>query len=250
MTVSHPGGLAAVLRPREQTGDPLAVLPPPAALLPTAGSVEAGQPHRYGVQTVLHAGVRRDGPPKVWFAVHAVRTVETPHDEELTLALRNAMRRVRRALGRAGIPAEPLAEDAAFAAVAGLAHVTGGRNEVREDWRFWRTGPVSQAAFALPGIDRLNDPQLRRLVADLFAVTSGVSLTVTLAAHSGQTGARVSGVLRLAATTEAAVEHAATAAGRVIAGTAHVVPAGFRLARLDGTHSSGVAASLPIGVFS
>lgn len=238
MTVSHPAGLAAVLRPREQVGDPTVRLPPPAALLPVADD----QPNRYGVQTICHAGVRRDGPPKVWFAVHATRTAESPHDEELSLALRNAMRRVRRALDRAGVPAEPLAEDAAFAAIAGLAHVTGGRNEVREDWRFWRTGPVSQATFALPGLDRLTDPQTRRLVADLFAVTTGVAATVALSARSGRTGALVSGALRLAATTEVAVENAAAAAARI-------VPAGVRLARLDGTHSSGVAASLPIGVF-
>ncbi|WP_424184559.1 type VII secretion protein EccE [Actinokineospora sp. G85] len=240
MTVSHPGGLAAVLRP---TGNPpaglLGVLVLPAALVP-AGD---GHEHRFGVQTIAHVGVRRDGPPKVWFAVHAARTAENPRDEELTLVLRNALRRVRRALERAGVPAEPLAEDTAFTTIAGLAHVTGGRNEVREDWRYWRTGAVSQAAFALTGLDRLSDAQTRRLVADLFANTGGVAVTVAISArHTPRRGTRVAGVLRLAATTEAAVTAAAAAI------STRTAPAGIRLTRMDGTHSTGVAASLPIGV--
>jgi hypothetical protein len=243
MTVSHHGGLAALLRPTGVPGDLIGLLPLPAALLPVGGDGTAGQPHLFGVQTVFHTGVRRDGPPKVWLGVHAVRTVDSPRDDELALALRNAMRRVRRAAARAGVPAEPLAEEAGFAAVAGLAHVTGGRTEVREDWRFWRTGPVCQAVFAVDGFDTLADSQARRLVGNLFGVTGGVAVTVTLGARTGRTGTRVAAVLRLAATTEAAVEAALAAV------TARAVPPGVRLARLDGTHSSGVAASLPIGVF-
>jgi hypothetical protein len=244
MTVSHEGGLAALLSPTSGRIDLIGQLPTPAALLPAGPSDATGQPHDYGVQAVFHAGVRRDGPPKVWLAVHAARTVDIPRDDELTLALRNALRRVRRTASRAGVPAEPLAEAAAFAAGAGLAHVTGGRNEVREDWRFWRTGAVSQVCFAIDGVAGLTDPQLRRMVGGLFAVTGGVAVTVTLAARSGRHGTRVSGVLRLAATTEAAVEAARAAVA------ARAVPPGVRLTRLDGAHSSGVAASLPIGVFS
>jgi hypothetical protein len=237
MTVSQPDGLAAILQPTIQHGDLIPALPPPAALLP-AGEGTAG--HYYGAQTIFHAGVSRTGPPRVWVSVQAVRTVDTPRDEELTLVLRNALRRVRRAVARAGVPVEPLAEEAGFAVVAGLAHVTGGRNEIREDWRFWRTGAVSQATFRIDGLDRLPDP--RRMVADMFALTSGVAVTVALGARSGRAGIRTGGVLRLAATTEAAVRAAHAAV------TARAVPPGIRLTRLDGTHVSGVAASLPIGV--
>ncbi|MEJ3746508.1 hypothetical protein WEI85_24860 [Actinomycetes bacterium KLBMP 9797] len=238
MTTSHRGGLTAVLRAPDGGTDLVDRLPTPAALL----SLIEGQQHALGVQTTYHAGVRRDGPAKVWLAVHAVRAVDVPGDDELTLVLRNAMRRMRRPLGRAGVPTEPLTEEAALAVIAGLAHVTGGRNEVREHWRFWRTGAVCQATFHLHGWHRLTDSQARRLISDLFAV-SGVAVTVTVTARLGPNGPRGDGVLRLAGTTEAAVEAAHAEM------TVRAAPCGIALLRLNGAHSRGVAASLPIGVF-
>jgi type VII secretion protein EccE len=239
MAISHPGGLTATLRPESLTPELLSGLPMPAALLPS----NDGQHQSFGVQAVFHTGVRADKPRRLWVAVHAARTVEVAGDDELTLALRNAVRRVRRALARAGVPAEPLADEPALAAIAGLAHITGGRNEVREDWHFWRTGAVCQAAFRLTGWDRLGEAHARMLINNLLAGVPGVAVTITVNARSDRDGPRVDAVLRLAATTEAAVEAAADAM------TDRLAPAGVRLARLDGTHQSGVAASLPIGVF-
>lgn len=239
MAVSHTGGLTATLRPDALTPQLLTGLPMPATLLPSGD----GQHHTFGVQAIFHTGVRADRPRRLWVAVHACRTVELADDEELTLALSNAVRRVRRALARADVPAEPLADDPALAAIAGLAHVTGGRHEVREDWRFWRTGTVCQAAFRLAGWDRLGATQNRTLINNLLAGVPGVAVTVTVNARSDRDGPRVDAVLRLAATAEAAVEAAADAM------TDRLAPAGVRLARLDGAHQSGVAASLPIGVF-
>jgi hypothetical protein len=243
MALSHQGGMTTQLRPRAVTPELVNALPMPAALLPSVTD-NAGQHHLFGVQLVLHVGVRPDQPRRLLIAVHAARTVDTPVDAELTLALRNAVRRVRRALGRAGVPAEPLGEEQALAAIAGLAHVTGGRNEVREDWSFWRTGPVSQATFTLTGWDALTDTQARRLVSGLLAGIPGVATTVTLGARTQRGGdPRVGAAIRLAATTEAAVE----AAAKTI--TDRLAPSGVRPARLDGAHVQGVAASLPIGVF-
>jgi type VII secretion protein EccE len=237
MAISHQGGLTAQLKPGALTPELLSRLPMPAVLLPTATD------HLFGVQLVLHVGVRPDTPRRLWIAVHAARTVDTPVDGELTLALRNAMRRVRRALDRAGVPAQPLAEEQALSAIAGLAHVTGGRTEVREDWKFWRTGPVSQATYRLTGWERLTDTQVRGLVNTMLAGVPGVASTITLGARTERRG-DPSGyaTLRLAATTEAAVD---TAASHM---TNRLAPAGVRLARLDGTQRDGVAASLPIGV--
>ncbi len=247
MAISHRGGMTAQLKPKTLTPEVLNTLPMPAALLPTVTdrvTTGAGTHHTFGVQQVFHVGVRPDKPRRLWVAVHAARTVDTPADDELTLAVRNAMRRVRRALGRAGVPAEPLAEEQALSALAGLAHVTGGRTEVREDWRFWRTGPVSQATFLLTGWDRLTDEGARRLVSTMLAGTPGVAATVALGART-ERGNEVSATaaLRFAATTEAALEAAAAAM------TDRLAPSGVRLARLDGAHLTGVAASLPIGVF-
>jgi type VII secretion protein EccE len=238
MAISHQGGLTAQLRPSALTPELLARLPMPGALLPTVTD------HQFGVQLVLHTGVRPDTPRRLWVAVHATRTVDTPVDAELTLALRNAMRRVRRALDRAGVPAQPLAEEQALSAIAGLTHVTGGRNEVREDWRFWRTGPVSQVTYQLTGWHKLTDTQARGMISNLLAGVPGVASTVALGARTERRGDPLGcATLRLAATTEAAIE---TAAGHM---TNRLAPVGVRLARLDGTHLSGVAASLPLGVF-
>lgn len=240
MAVSHGGGLTAQLRPKALTPEVLNTLPMSAALLPD----NTGMHHSFGVQLVFHVGVRPDKPRRLWVAVHAARTVATPADDELTLALRNAVRRVRRALGRAGVPAEPVAEEQALSAIAGLAHVTGGRNEVREDWRFWRTGAVSQATFRLAGWENLTDSTARGAVSTLLAGIPGVAATVAVGARTTRGGDPASAAaLRLAATTEAAITAAATAMSDRLA------PSGVRLARLDGAHLTGVAASLPIGVF-
>lgn len=238
MAISHQGGLTAQLKPPALTPELLATLPMPAALLPTVTD------HLFGVQFVLHTGVRSDAPRRLWVAVHAARTVDTPVDAELTLALRNAMRRVRRALDRAGVPAQPLAEEQALSMIAGLAHVTGGRSEVREDWKYWRTGPVNQTTFLLTGWADLTDAQTRGLLNSLLAGVPGVASTVTFGARTERRGdPRAFATLRLAATTEAAID---TAVGHL---SNRLVPSGVRLARLDGNQRSGVAASLPIGVF-
>jgi type VII secretion protein EccE len=238
MAISHQGGLTAQLKPGALTPELLRTLPMPAALLPTATD------HDFGVQLVLHTGVRPDTPRRLWVAVHAARTVDTPVDAELTLTLRNAVRRVRRALDRAGVPAQPLAEEQALSAIAGLAHVTGGRTEVREDWKYWRTGPVNQATYRLTGWEKLTDTQVRGLVNSLLAGVPGVASTIALGAVTERRGdPRGCATLRLAATTEAAVE---MAAGHM---TNRLTASGIQLARLDGTQLTGVAASLPIGVF-
>jgi type VII secretion protein EccE len=238
MAISHQYGMTAQLKPSTLTPELLSRLPMPAALLPAATD------HVFGVQLVLHVGIRPDTPRRLWVAVHAARTVETPVDAELTMALRNALRRVRRALDRAGVPAQPLAEEQALSAIAGLAHITGGRTEVREDWRYWRTGPVSQATFRLTGWDRLTDTQTRGLVNSLLPGIPGVASTITLGARTERhREPRAHGTLRLAATAETAVE----AAARHM--TTRLAPSGVRLTRLDGTQAAGVAASLPIGVF-
>lgn len=233
MVTSHRGGVTAVLHWQG------AAIPAPGALL----SLLDGQQATLGIEVVLHAGVRRDGPTKVWLALHAVRGVDLPGDDELTLPLHNAVRRVHRALRRTGVPTEPLDVDAGTALIAGLAHVSGGRNEVREQWRHWRTGGVCQATYTLQGWPELDEERAGRLLTDLFAVPLAVAVTVTASARTGPGGPGTHGVLRLAATTERTVA-TAQAEMATLAATA-----GVRLVRLDGSHARGVAASLPIGVF-
>ncbi|WP_406631302.1 type VII secretion protein EccE [Amycolatopsis sp. WGS_07] len=232
--ISHAHGLTALLAPANPA-DPR-TFPDPAALLPPP----AGEDPEFAVQAAFHAGTRPNAPARIWLAAGALRSADHPGDAELELALRNALRRIRRALARAGIPADPPAEDAVAAAFTALAHVNGGRDELREDWRFWRTGPVSQACFALEGWATLPGPTAAALTARLLVPVAGVAVSLTVSARSG--GGR-SAVLRLAATTEAAVDATAARFARGLAS------GGVRLSRLDGSHFPAVAASLPIGGF-
>ncbi|GHH44154.1 hypothetical protein [Lentzea cavernae] len=235
LAISHTAGLTTLVRPRT-TGARTAAPPSPASLLPPTD----GAADHFGVQLVFHSGARFDQQPRYWLTVHASRTVEHPTDAELEPLLRNAVRRVVRSLTRSGTPAEPMPAEAAFATIAALGHVTGGRTEVREDWGFWRTGVVSHACFRLTGWDRLGDHDVHGLLTELAAKTAGVAVTVTVAARSGR---RVTAVLRLAAPTESAVEAAAAHL------TGPLASSGVRLVRLDGSQMAGVAASLPIGGF-
>jgi type VII secretion protein EccE len=239
LTISQPGGLTAIMRPRTARPEPLTALPRPADLMPTA----TGIPERFGIQAVFHSGARADQPPRLWLAVHAVRTPDLAGDTELTVVLRNALRRVRRSLDRAGLRVEALAEDSATAAIAGLAHVTGGRSEVREDWRYWRTGGVSQACFALDGWERLAAGRTGPVLTRLLTHAPGIAVTLTVGARLGPGGTTTDAVLRLAATTEAAIEATSASVAGLLA------QSGVRLIRLDGIQRSGVAASLPIGGF-
>lgn len=228
-TISHPAGLTAIVRPTAVGTAPISSFPSPAALLP-------GLPGAVGVQLVFHSGARPENGVRMWVAVHAGRSAGTPSDDELIPLLHNGLRRVRRVLDQAAVPTEPVPADTALSAVTALAHVGRGRDEIRETWRFWRAGTVSQACFSLRGGD---EPDLQRLADGLLSHTPGVAVTVTLSARGGSTGA----LLRFAANTEAAVDAAADRAARVFSAT------NIQFKRLDGAHRRAVAASLPLGGF-
>ncbi|KOX18984.1 hypothetical protein ADK67_34390 [Saccharothrix sp. NRRL B-16348] len=201
--VHGPGGVVAVLRPR---------LAAPRVLARLAGP---------DVRVVLHVGRGQVRRPRAWVAVQAKRTPELWHDDEVVRVLGNATRRTRRELRRHGVAADLLAEEDLVTTIAALGHVTGHR-EVREDWRYWHSGPVAQACFRLPGTTA------RAAVDWLLTAAPGVAVTVALTADDA--------VVRIAGAAEAAVEAA------VVVLSAHV-----RLERLDGLHARGVAASLLIG---
>ncbi|MCE6996025.1 hypothetical protein LZG04_14605 [Saccharothrix sp. S26] len=201
--VHGPGGVVAVLRPR---------LAAPRVLAGLAGP---------DVLVVLHVGRGQVRRPRAWVVARAARTPELWHDDEVVRVLGNATRRTRRELRRLGVTADLLAEEDLVTTIAALGHVTGQR-EVREDWKYWHSGPVAQACFRLPAATA------RAAVDWLLTAAPGVAVTVALTADDA--------VLRVAGAAEAAVE----AAVGVLA--AHV-----RLERLDGLHARGVAASLLIG---
>ncbi|WHT18027.1 type VII secretion protein EccE [Crossiella sp. CA-258035] len=231
--LSHPDELVVVLRPRAADHEFLraaaadALLPDPDPAMP-----------EFGARLVLHTGPARDRPPRTWLAVRALRDPDVFRDEDLTTALANTVRRVLRRLTRAGLPADALAEEDLRAVLPALTHTGSGRGETREDWRFWRAGAVTQAGFRLAGYAQLSTVDRGPLLQRLLAAAPGVAITVAVTTGEDR---EPTAVLRIAATTGAVVDAAAT--DLTYLGERF----GVRLERLDGRHARALAATMPIG---
>lgn len=233
--ISRASGMTAILRP--SPGTSATVLAAPETLLPTADPTIA-------VQVVHHAGVNRDQPPRTWLALQALRTAETYQDEELRCALGNAVRRVRKQLRRLGCPAGSLAEHEVLGTLAALAHVNGGRGQIREDWRLWQSGPIGQATFRLDGWPEAARSGTGQLTGWLLAAAPQAAVTISVTAHRApaEPEPRIRATLRLAAASPQALansERQLTEAARHCA---------IALTRLDGRHAQGMAATLPLGL--
>ncbi|WP_409464308.1 type VII secretion protein EccE [Amycolatopsis sp. GA6-003] len=233
---SRTDGISAVLRPDSL---PSAPLPGPEALLPPA---EPGT--CFTAQVLYHAGVDRRQPPRIWLALQASRTVERYEDDAVRQTLANALRRVQRRLRREGLPTTPLREPEFLGSIASLAHVTAGRTQVREQWRLWHSGPVSQAAFRLEGWSSLPPATTPRLINALLGATAQTAVTLSLTARRSDGVPEVAAVVRVASPHAAAVEQA----GQVLARLA--AEWGIRLDRLEGRQQEGLIATLPLGSVS
>ncbi|WP_243770087.1 hypothetical protein [Amycolatopsis acidicola] len=227
-------GITAVLRPDDGVRE-LAV-PAPEVLLP---------PHEesFTAQVIHHAGLGQDRPLRTWIALQAMRTIDVYTDTEVRQTLGNALRRVRRRLHRSGLPTETLPENEFFGTLASLAHVTADRGRVREDWRFFYSGPVSQAVFRLGDWSRLSAAASPQLLRRLLTATPYAAVTIAVSAcRSVDAEPEVDAALRLAAADPAALEHAATVLTQVAGEWA------VTMTRLDGRHGHGLAITLPLGL--
>ncbi|MGY6650709.1 type VII secretion protein EccE [Amycolatopsis sp. TRM77291] len=236
--VSRADGITAVLQPKPAARE--LPMPSPLTLLPPARE----QASDVAAQVIHHVGADRSRPPRGWVALQALRTVDVHRDADVRQALGNTVRRVRRQLRRAGLPVRALAENEVLGVLASLAHVTAGRARIREDWRYWHSGPICQATFRLDGWDALSPVLTADLSRRLLAAAPGAAVTLAVTARRGAAGTepQVSASIRIAAAGTHAVEHAVRdlelAARR----------GGLTLDRLDGRHAKGVAATLPLGV--
>ncbi|MBB5852048.1 type VII secretion protein EccE [Amycolatopsis umgeniensis] len=236
--VSRADGITAVLQPKSAARE--RPMPSPLALLPPSRE----QALDVAAQVIQHVGADRSRPPRGWVALQALRTVDVHHDADVRQALGNTVRRVRRQLRREGLPVRALAENEVLGALASLAHVTAGRARIREEWRFWHSGPICQATFRLDGWAALSPAHETDLARRLLAAAprAAVTLAVTARRSATETEARVSAAIRIAAAGPQAVEHAVRDLELAVR------RGGLILERLDGRHAKGVAATLPIGV--
>ncbi|WP_410657954.1 type VII secretion protein EccE [Amycolatopsis sp. lyj-112] len=233
--VSSADGITAVLQPKSAAREQ--AMPSPGALLPPDQALEVA------AQVIHHAGADRSRPPRVWVALQALRTVDVHRDADVRQTLGNTVRRVRRQLRRDGLPVRALAENEVLGTLASLSHVTAGRARIREEWRFWHSGPISQATFRLDGwplSPGLAAQLSRRLLA--AAPRAAVTLAVTARRNATETEPRITAVIRVAAAGAQAVEYAVRELELVAR------RGGITWERLDGRHARGVAATLPIGV--
>ncbi|MEV4133764.1 type VII secretion protein EccE [Dactylosporangium sp. NPDC049742] len=238
--ISRAEGITAVLLPASAAHDLTEAIPAPATLLPAHDE----QAFAFAVQVVHHAGMNRTRPPRIWVAVQALRTAEVYRDADLGQALGNTVRRVQRRFRRDGLPARTLSEPEALGTLAALAHVNGGRSTVREQWRQWQSGPVEQAVFRLGGWGELAPAVATHLLGRLLTAAPQAAVTVAVTAHRTPVGTvpTVTALVRIAATSTAALDSAGVELTRLVR------ERGVDPERLDGRHAWGVAATLPLGV--
>ncbi|TDQ04902.1 type VII secretion protein EccE [Labedaea rhizosphaerae] len=238
--ISRTCGATAVLRPQLADADPIVALPRPSALLPSGDEANA-----VGVQVIFHGISGNRSYPRAWLAVQAIRTPELYEEDQITQSLRHSAQRVLRALGKRDVEVAGLGDAKMLSTIASLAHVSGGRSDVEEQWRCWFCGPVAQVTFRLGGWTDLRDEAAARVLRALLTAQTGAVLTVSVGAGSvdGEVGHETA-VVRIAAQSVQQLEAAAAALVRL--GNDHDV----RFDRMDGEHAEGVAASLPLGVVS
>jgi hypothetical protein len=236
--LSRAAGITVVLQPKPDGRDLTKAMPAPEALLPP--------PHEpaeaVAAQVIHHAGNSR--PPRVWLALQALRTPDVHHDADVRRALGNTVRRVRRRLRRDGLPAHGLTEAELLGTLASLAHVTAGRGVVREEWRHWHSGPITQATFRLGGWADLPGAVAPQMLRWLLAAVPHAAVTIAVTAHrpAGTAATRTEATVRVAAAGVPVLEQAVAELTRLTGEWGLVVE------RLDGRHARGMAATLPIGL--
>lgn len=238
--VSRAAGITAVLQPTSTTLDSAEAMPAPQQLLPAQDE----QALAFVAQVIHHAGLNRARHPRIWVALQALRTVDVHRDADVQQVLGNAVRRVRRRLRRDGLPVRPLAEYETLGMLAALAHVNAGRGQVRERWRQWHSGPITQAAFRLDGWSELTAPVAAQLLRWLLTAAPQAAVTVSVTARQSPADVEpvVTASMRIASVGPAALESASGQLSRLVRAW------GVSMARLDGEHAWGMAHTLPIGI--
>jgi type VII secretion protein EccE len=253
-------GVIAVLELGDPAGlliEDLPVLPTPTSLLPAAAAehppvriqvlltgvpapaVRAGSGTPANSYRQLTDG-RLLGHSRALLVVRVLRA-EGWTELDLRRALSGLIRKLPRRLG--AVPARPLGEAAAVRVIAEVAH-DDGRSGARESWPGLRIGGLAQATFRLDRWPDLRIETSRRLVSRMLAlpaVATTVALTAGPRPESRTGAAAVDFTVRVAAADPAGLALATQALGKVLAAErAHA-------RRLDGEHSAGLIATLPLG---
>jgi len=277
-TIVHTTGLSVLVETSPEGGDPtteaIRTLPPLTALLPP---VEDGGPAvavQLLVQTVPAPAWAGAGDPaalsyrqltggtaparrRCWVALQVLRGPDDEGTAALEAPLVNALRRLRRQLGRAGVRTQllpPADLAAALVGAAGLEAGPGGRprggdeamaGSVTETWTTWRAGAVRHTTFRLLDWPSLESPAGQELV-DRLGTGAAVPTTVSVAARRvGPDLVELATSLRvvLPGTDAAAL---ADVTDRL---TGLAAECGARVERLDGRQAAGMASAVAFGGF-
>ncbi|WP_328333201.1 hypothetical protein OHA70_15960 [Kribbella sp. NBC_00382] len=237
--LSRPAGASVALRVGSDAQHQL--LPRLSSLADSADE----QPVGVSVQLVVHTGTKQSQPQRAWVAVAAARTPDIATDEQLSQVLANTVRRMVRRFDREQIECMPLDESDLLASIGALAHANAGRGQIRERWTTWAAGPVLQVGLRLNGFAQLPRPTAQALVDTLLGTGTGsaqtLTVTVTAPAETHEPALH-DAVLRVAAA------HAATLDTAINVLTTLARSFGVEPERLDGRHTTAVAATLPLGV--
>ncbi|MEU7756401.1 type VII secretion protein EccE [Micromonospora sp. NPDC049101] len=251
-------GMVALLElgdPGDLLGDVSQAIPPPSALLPTAGPdmpplrvqlLLAGAPAPVPAAGTAGTSYRQltdgrlAGRERAVVAVRVLR-VDGWSAADLRRVLAGTVRRIVRRFG--SLTARPLGVPAALRVLAELAHHDG--HPVRESWPTLRSGALVQATFRLVRWPEAGGAGGRRLVPRMLALpatATTVSITAGPSPTSGVGPAPTELTVRLAAATATELTAATEALERL------VTDLGGELRRLDGAHLHGLAATLPLAL--
>jgi type VII secretion protein EccE len=195
----------------------------------------------------------RDANRRVWITVQAERSIDTDGDDELSLALANAVQRMIRRLAREDVPTRTFDRDETLSLVAALSHLdtaTGTPTDTEpvrldENWASWQAGSAEHACFLLRRWPDADDALRQQILRRLHLIPSrGTTIAVAARrqARPSTTGDDGQLVVRITESDRVRLENSASLLAFAFEDMADAVG----LERLDGDHVAAVAGSLPL----
>jgi len=193
-------------------------------------------------------GVRSgDAGRRVWITVQAVRTADIHADDDLSLALANAVQRMIRRLAREDVPTRTFDREETLSLVSALSHLDGIPDteppRLDETWAAWQAGSAVHACFRIrhwPDADQAVRAQILRRLH--LIPSRGTTIAIAARREARQVPTDGELLVRITESDRARLENSASLLAFAFEDLAEDVG----LERFDGDHVAAVASSLPL----
>ena len=188
-----------------------------------------------------------DAGRRVWITVQAVRTADIHADDDLSLALANAVQRMIRRLAREDVPTRTFDREETLSLVSALSHLDGIPDteppRLDETWAAWQAGSAVHACFRIrhwPDADQAVRAQILRRLH--LIPSRGTTIAIAARRQTRQVPADGQLLVRITESDRARLENSASLLAFAFEDLAEDVG----LERFDGDHVAAVASSLPL----